>query len=140
MFTFVVAEEWPDSSSRAVMDGLLAFNAAHGVTPSELQLAITVTGERARVVGGLLARLNHGWLYVAWLWVSDEHRGRGLGTQLVERAERLAVERGCHHAHLTTLEFQSRAFYERLGYQVFGVLEDYPAPHRRYFLQKALAR
>jgi hypothetical protein len=37
---------------------------------------------------------------------------------------------------LDTFSFQARPFYEKLGYEVFGQLEDYPRGHSRYFLQK----
>ena len=41
---------------------------------------------------------------------------------------------------LTVWEENARAkrFYEKLGYSVFGTLEDYPAGHSRYFLRKTL--
>ena len=34
------------------------------------------------------------------------------------------------------LVFQALSFYQKLGYQIFGQLEDYPVGHTRYFLQK----
>ena len=35
---------------------------------------------------------------------------------------------------------KAREFYERCGYQVFGTLDDYPKPYRRFFMQKPLNR
>ena len=49
-------------------------------------------------------------------------RGRGIGTDLLRRAEAEALVRGCHGAWLDTFEFQARGFYERLGYRCFGEL------------------
>jgi len=40
--------------------------------------------------------------------------------------EGAAEERGYERAHLDTLRYQARAFYEKLGYRMFGELEDYP--------------
>ena len=56
----------------------------------------------------------------------------------MRRAEAEAFDRGCHHAHLETVDFQARGFYERLGYTVFGVLEGYPRPYKRFYMQKRL--
>lgn len=120
------------------MDGLLSYNASFYGTPEEKKLAINACAEDGRLVAGLLGHTHHGWLYVGWLWVAEELRKQGIGTELMRRAEAEAIERECHHAHLTTLDFQALGFYDRLGYTVFGVLDDYPRPHRRFFMQKPL--
>ena len=57
---------------------------------------------------------------------------------MLEQAEVEAVNRGCKFAYLDTFSFQALPFYEKQGYAVFGVLEDYPEGKKRYFLQKRL--
>ncbi len=89
-----------------------------------------------KIVGGLLGYTHWNWLIVKQLWVCDEARGRGSGSELIRAAEREAVERSCLHAHCDTFDFQVLPFYEKLGYEVFGKLEDYPLGHTRYFLQR----
>ena len=39
---------------------------------------------------------------------------------------------------LDTHSFQARPFYEARGYKVFGVLDDYPEGHKKFFLSKKL--
>jgi hypothetical protein len=56
----------------------------------------------------------------------------------MKRAELYAVERGCTDAFLDTFSFQARPFYEKLGYHVFGTLENYPTGHQHYFMTKQL--
>jgi hypothetical protein len=56
----------------------------------------------------------------------------------MKRAELYAVELGCTDAFLDTFSFQARPFYEKLGYRVFGVLENHPAGHQHYFMTKQL--
>jgi hypothetical protein len=41
-------------------------------------------------------------------------------------------------AFLDTFSFQARPFYEKLGYHVFGMLENHPAGHQHYFMTKQL--
>lgn len=50
------------------------------------------------------------------------------------RAESHAIARGCHSAWLTT--FQARGFYEAAGYELFGMLDNYPAGQKQYFPAK----
>jgi hypothetical protein len=54
------------------------------------------------------------------------------------QAEQEAITRGCRGAWLDTFSFQARGFYERLGYAVFGTLDDYPPGQNRIFLHKVL--
>ena len=39
---------------------------------------------------------------------------------------------------LKTFDFQAKEFYLKHGYEVFGVLEDCPADHQRYYLKKKI--
>ena len=90
------------------------------------------------LVGGATGFTLWGWLFINYLWVSDELRGGGLGTHLLGEAEAVARERGCWAAWLYTFSFQAPGFYERLGYRQFGQLEDFPPGHTRYFFWKPL--
>jgi GNAT superfamily N-acetyltransferase len=100
-------------------------------------LAIFLRDE-ARIAAGLAGETYCGWLFVKYLWVSDGLRSRGVGRELMARAEDRARERGCHSAWLETFSFQARGFYEKLGYEEFGRL-DYPPDHHRHFMRKRLA-
>ncbi|MEH2304137.1 GNAT family N-acetyltransferase [Nostoc sp.] len=62
----------------------------------------------------------------------------GYGKALLLAAEQEAVNRGCLNVYVFTYSFQAPEFYQHLGYQVFGELEDFPPGHRRYFLKKSL--
>ncbi|WP_189715957.1 GNAT family N-acetyltransferase [Streptomyces chryseus] len=79
------------------------------------------------------------WLHVGLLWVADAHRGAGLGSRLLERAESMArAERGCGYARLETWDFQAPDFYRTLGYEVVGRVDDYPPGVTEYILTKRL--
>jgi hypothetical protein len=41
-------------------------------------------------------------------------------------------------AHLDTFDFQAEAFYLKGGYEMFGILDDCPPGHKRFFLRKTL--
>ncbi|MDF0602962.1 GNAT family N-acetyltransferase [Psychromarinibacter sp. C21-152] len=89
-------------------------------------------------LGGLTARMTQEWVFLALLAVSEAARGRGIGRQLMGALEQAARDRGATGIWLDTFSFQAPAFYEGLGYAVFGQLPDMPAGHTRYFLMKRL--
>ena len=60
------------------------------------------------IVAGLSGETYCGWLFIKYLWVRDDVRGRGIGRELIARAEARALERDCHSAWLDTFSFQAR--------------------------------
>lgn len=118
--------------------GLLAFNVAKIGPPNESAVRIFLRDAKGRVVGGLLGHIRWRWLYVAKLWVDDSLRGQGHGVSLMKAAEEQAILLGCIGAYVDTFEYQARPFYEKLGYELFGALEDYPPGYRQFHLMKRL--
>jgi GNAT superfamily N-acetyltransferase len=101
-------------------------------------VAFFLGDEKGEVLGGLLGDIWAAWLHVRTLAVAAPARGHGFGRELMKRAELYAVELGCTDAFLDTFSFQARPFYEKLGYRVFGMLENHPAGHQHYFMTKQL--
>jgi predicted N-acetyltransferase YhbS len=81
----------------------------------------------------------YGWMFVEFLVLSEELRHAGIGTRLMRAAEAEARELGLQGIWLDTFSFQARPFYERLGYRVFGQIDDYPLGSARFFMSKHLA-
>ena len=98
-----------------------------------------IVDEGGNTVAGCLAVI-YCWriLYVEILWVDEKYRKCGLGTMLLSEVEGIAREENCTLVHLDTFDFQAKDFYEKHGYEVFGVLEDCPENHKRYYLKKKL--
>lgn len=101
-------------------------------------LAAILRDPRGRLAGGVYGQVNWNWLHVNLLWVARERRGQGLGTCLLRAIEEAGAGRGCRNVHLDTFSFQAPGFYEKQGYEVFGVPEDYPPGQRRRYLRKPL--
>ena len=70
--------------------------------------------------------------------VTEALRGCWYGHQLLEAIEQEARQRGAMHAYLDTFSFQAPEFYEKHGYEVFGVLHDFPPGQERIYLTKKL--
>ena len=133
----VTAEPSP-SDRDAIRSGLHGFMLAEtGSTP--MPLAVLVRDEAGIVVGGLTGRTSAAWLYVELFWLPAALCGTGLGTRVMAEAEAEAVRRSCIGAHLDTYDYQAPDFYRKLGYEVFGSIEDHPPGHTRFWMQKRFA-
>jgi len=136
-FAIRAAERDHESVQKTILDSLVAFNDANGGASGYRPVAFAIENDRGAVIGGLSGAIAYGWLFVELLFVPEPLRGRGIGTDLLRRAEAEALARGCHSVWLDTFEFQARGFYERLGYRCFGELKNYPSGPR-YFMSKRL--
>jgi GNAT superfamily N-acetyltransferase len=131
-----IPENPSDADRDAVIAPLRAYNIAQGGDPRIRSVAILLTGEHGVHVGGLWGKCAYDWLFVELLAVPEEHRGGGYGRKLMSEAESIARANDCIGVWLDTYEFQARGFYEKLGFEVFGEMEDHPIGQRRFFLRK----
>jgi GNAT superfamily N-acetyltransferase len=99
---------------------------------------ILLRNETNEIVAGILTKIYLKCMYVELLWVNKEQRGHQIGSQLLEEVEGFARENDCRFIHLDTFSFQAIGFYKKLGYTVFGILDDYPGGVERYYLKKNL--
>lgn len=130
----------PTQADRQSVSELLeGYNASQAGPEPELPLAVLVYGDDGTtIVGGAWGLSYYRWLFIELMFVPFEMRGQGVGTQIMREAEAEARRRGCHGVWLDTFTFQARGFYEKLGYQAFGEIPDYPPGHSRLLLLKRL--
>ena len=132
-------EDTPDEGTlRAIEDGLESYDRDQVGPVAYDPLVVTGRAADGSLLGGLTGTVGGGWLYVLHMWVHPDHRGRGLGSSLLRRAEEESLRRDCPRVFLNTLSYQAPVFYERNGYTVFAELEVAPPPHRRIFYRKDL--
>ena len=80
--------------------------------------------------GRLIAGLN-GYmtafkiLYIDTVFVEEEYRRQGVGTELLKEAEKRAKALGANMIRLDTFNWQGREFYKKLGYEEVG---EYSSP------------
>jgi len=126
---------------QAILEPLLRFNQQHANWPDDDRpLVLLLSGPEATgISGGLWGRTGFAQLHIETLFVPESLRGRGVGRELMRQAEDEAIRRGCLGVWLDTFSFQARGFYERLGYSVFGMIENYPPGHSRFLLKKTFS-
>ena len=127
-----------EALTRLVSENVIAANIARTGVSDWHPVGYFLKNARGEWLGGLTGHIWGGWLHVNFLWVSETLRGQGHGTRLMEAAETMAVERGAFGSTLETHTSQAPDFYARLGYTVFGRIDDYPPGHGKLFLSKRL--
>lgn len=103
-----------------------------------LSLAVSVKNDSGDVVAGAAARTFGDWLLLDTLWVCDSLRGQNVGSQILKAVEEAGRKRGCKKCFLETLHFHAKPFYEKHGYHVEWVQENYPKIGCQYFMVKEL--
>lgn len=122
----VIAGGDPELDSR-----LSAALDTHNVAASGLNdLPSEFTVKAEDDAGDLVAGLS-GWTWgtcagIAMVWVREDSRKAGWGALMLDAAEDLARERGCHQVLVSSFTFQAPSFYERRGYTEFARSENLP--------------
>ena len=137
---FTLEPEPSPADANWVIDRLVAFNESRAGSRSVQSFGIFARDEDGKLVAGLLCAPHWNHLFVRAVFVAEPERGKGIGRKLLSAAEKLAQENRCDAICLDTFDFQAPDFYEKSGFRVFGVLEDYPRGHRRYYMVKILSR
>lgn len=94
--------------------------------------------EDGRIVAGVVAERTADTVEVAYLFVEESCRGRGLGRALLERVEDTAREKGARRIALNTYSFQAPNFYPKLGYREVLKLEPCFGQHSQFYFLKEL--
>lgn len=114
------------------------FNIARWEVKEKIPLVLKVSGDNGEIIAGVSAKTFGLWLLIDNLWVSEKLRGQNLGSRILMKLERLAIDRGCQWSLLDTLNFQARPFYEKLGYKVQWTQNNYPREGCKHFMVKRL--
>lgn len=131
-------EDAPDQRDLALLEDRVndAAIAAAGVGDlAEFGLFVRDGG---RLLAGISAVVWGGCCELQAMWVDPALRGRGLARELIAGAETEARQRGCTLVVLYAYDLLTRGLYERLGYEVLAVVEDWPAGSSARLFRKTL--
>src|SRR5262245_60462371 len=135
----LVVEGTPDPADLALLEDRVAAaaSAAAGVDP-EKEFGVFVRGRDDRILAGISAIVWAGCCELQAMWVDEALRGRGLARSLMAAAEDEAKRQSCSLVVLHAYDLLAPGLYERLGYEVSGVVENYPAGSAARWYRKGL--
>jgi len=135
---FEITDNVKKEDEETIFQGLLEYNLARIENKDPKDLGIYFQDETGTKLAGLIGDTHGNWLAVKYLWVSEELRGKSIGSQILKQAEDTAKERGCKYVFLDTFSFQAPLFYKKYGYKEVFALEEYPVTGKRYYFTKTL--
>jgi GNAT superfamily N-acetyltransferase len=99
-----IAEEASDQEriAKEILTQLLRYNASQAGPLNDQKLVLTVRGSDQALLGGLVGVQYWNGMFIDLLWVHERLRGRGVGTELMKRAEAAARSRGGEVIFLST--------------------------------------
>ena len=129
----------PDTQLIDYLDKQIAdFNWSNWEVQERKPLAVQIKNEHGEVIAGAAGRTFGNWLQLSTLWVSEELRGKAMGSQILKSFEDAGKKRGCTTCLLDTLNFQAMPFYKKHGYETQWIQENYPKTGCKYFMVKTL--
>jgi GNAT superfamily N-acetyltransferase len=132
-------DDYPEMAAvEAIQRGLHGFNQEMGGPYDREPVTVLARDEKGEVQGGLLGLTYWNWLFIDWLWLHRDQRGKGTGSRLLERAETIARGRNCTDAYTDTFSFQAPQFWVRNGWEEAGRLDGMPPGHARIWFKKKL--
>ena len=115
-----------------------SYNRSKRETAESEPLNLYIEDEQGQLLAGLVAETFGNWLEIEYLFVKEDLRGQGIGSQLLQQAESEAKKRNCCFAFVNTYQFQAPVFYQKQGYKKVFTLKDYPYTGQRHYYQKDL--
>ena len=109
------------------------------VGPYEFKpFTIHITNDSEDIIGGLTGDIFDKICLFQLLWVHENERQKGLGTELFKKLEEFARNNGCEIIQLKTAEFQAKQFYEKMGFTVVATLPNSFKGYTGYFMRMNL--
>lgn len=125
---------------KKICEGLIKYNhrASKGMVdlPCDEDIRLALKDREGNVCGGISGHIALYCFFIEELWIDENYRDRGYGKSLLEKAEKIAGEKGCLFAQTNTFSFQSPEFYINNGYKQIAVVEDFPGDIRHHYLTK----
>ncbi len=92
-----------------------------------------------KIIGGAYGYIDdYYWAFLDLLFVEETYRTNDIATNLIKQVEDFARENKCVGIKTETWSFQARGFYEKMGFTVYGQLENHPPHAIDYLLKKVL--
>jgi GNAT superfamily N-acetyltransferase len=126
-----------EKQDKFIREGIIEFNAPFIGSKLE-RFSIYVKDNEDKIIGGVIVFVYANSIFIDILWISQENRGLGIGSELLLSVETETIKRGINVITLDTFSFQAEGFYLKQGYEPLGIIKNYIEGHDRIFFRKQL--
>lgn len=135
-----VIEDGTADEVRYIDDKIVEYNSkqvSFTNEPAFYDIHKVIKDPEGNVIAGILSTLLP-WtdLIIDDMWVSEDCIEEELKVKLLNEVEKDMKERGGHVAMHETFNVKTRDFYIKIGYEVYGILDDYPGECKAYYMKK----
>ena len=131
-------ENIESQKSQVIRDLIRSYNRSKREAAESEPLNLYVEDDSGELMAGIVAETFGNWLEIEYLFVKEDLRGQGIGSQLLQQAESEAKKRNCRSVFVNTYQFQAPTFYQKRGYKEVFTLRYYPYTGQRHYYQKYL--
>ena len=111
-----------EEQNKVVREGIISFNEPFiGSKPKRFSV---YAKDKNQIIGGAIVYAHTTSIYIDVLWVDNNYRGSGIGTDLLNAVEQEALKRNISESTLDTFSFQAEEFYLKQGYTHLGTIKD----------------
>ena len=97
-----------------------------------------IANDKECFAGAIVAELFWGALHIKYIYVEDEYRGKGIGSQLMEYALKYGRDKKCPFAFVETMSFQALDFYRKVGFELEFTRSGYKHGTSFHYLRRLL--
>ena len=137
-----ILKQWNQADSDYIRQKVIEHNMAN--VPEEVkhpkkQVSFILRDDNQQILGGITGTIFWYHLHIDFLWVDESLRGQGYGKELLIKIEEFAIEHSCQLIQLDTFSFQAPDFYQKFGYEIIGIVNDFPTKEsKQYYLTKRI--
>ena len=103
-------ENIESQKSQVIGDLIRSYNRSKREAAESEPLNLYVEDDSGELMAGLVAETFGNWLEIEYLFVKEDLRGQGIGSQLLQQAESEAKKRNCRYVFVNTYQFQAQPF------------------------------
>lgn len=129
----------PNPQDKQLMsEGMLKHHASQGHPRKTNTFSILLKDSNGILKGVVVASILWNGMHIDTLWVDVTIRNQKWGSKLMKLVEKEGRSRGATVAYTDTFTWQAPGFYEKMGYSLYGKIDNFPPGNSLSYFSKII--